>query len=187
MNLEISTDQLKRETIIGSRRFENYFWSIALCIGGSGFILASLSSYFNKQLLPFNALTEINFVPQGLVMLFYGLLGISFSVYITLTIFWDVGGGYNEYDKTNETIRLVRRGFPGKDRNILLNYSFNEIKSIEVEISEGINPKRTIYLTTNDKRRIPLTGVGEPLPLTEIEEKAIDLAKFLNLPYNISK
>ena len=187
MNLEMKTDQIKRETIIGSRRFENYFWSIALFIGGSGFILASLSSYFNKQLLPLSAVTEINFVPQGLVMLFYGLLGITFSGYITLTILWDLGGGYNEYDKTTETVRLVRRGFPGKDRNILLNYSFNEIKSIEVEISEGINPKRTIYLTSNDKRRIPLTGVGEPLPLTEIEEKAIGLAKFLNLTYNITK
>lgn len=185
MNTE--TLDIKRETIIGARRFENYFWAIALFIGGSGFIIASLSSYYKIQLLPFASPADINFIPQGIVMLGYGLLAIGFAVYITVTIIWDLGGGYNEFDKANETIRLIRRGFPGKNRNILLSYALTEIKSIEVEISEGLNPKRTIYLATKDQRRIPLTGVGQPLPLTEIEEKAINLAKFLNVPYNLVK
>jgi uncharacterized membrane protein YsdA (DUF1294 family) len=180
----MNTESIKRETIIGARRFENYFWSTALFIGGLGFILASLSSYYKKQFLPFGFSTTINFIPQGILMLFYGILALGLSSYILLTIIWDLGGGYNEFDKSNETIRLVRRGFPGKDRNILLNYSLSEIKAIEVEIVEGINPRRIIYLSTNDQRRIPLTGVDQPLPLAEIEEKAITLAKFLNLPYN---
>jgi hypothetical protein len=37
---------------------------------------------------------------------------------------------------------------------------------------------------TIDKRKIPLTDVGQPLPLSIIEEKAITLAKFLNIPYS---
>lgn len=185
----METDLIKRDQIIGSRRIENYIWASALCIGGSGFILASLSSYYKIPLLPFNGkgAMELNFIPQGILMLFYGLLGIAFSIYITLTIIWDLGGGYNEFDKLNSTIRIVRRGFPGENRSILLSYSLSELKSIEVEILEGINPKRTIYLVTTDQRRIPLTGVSQPLTLTEIEEKAINLAKFLEVQYNIRK
>jgi len=183
MNIEL----IKRETVIGARRFENYFWCITLFSGGIGFIVISLSSYYKKQLLPFTSYTNINFFPQGILMLFYGILGLSFSVYILLIIMWDLGSGYNEFDKVNQTIRVVRRGFPGKNRNVFLNYSINEIKSIEVEIKEGLNPKRIIYLTTNDERRIPLTGVDQPLPLSKIEEKAITLAKFLNIPYNLSR
>lgn len=185
----METDFIKRDLIIGSRRVENYIWAGALFIGGLGFILASLSSYYKIDLLPFNngSATGLNFIPQGILMLFYGLLGLGFSLYIILTIFWDLGGGYNEFDKSNATIRIVRRGFPGKNRNILLSYSLNELKSIEVEIVEGINPKRTIYLVTTDQRRIPLTGVGQPLTLTEIEENAIKLAKFLNVQYTVKK
>jgi uncharacterized membrane protein YsdA (DUF1294 family) len=177
-------NSIKRDSIIGARRLENYVWSILLLIGGLGFILASCSSYFKINLLPFNRVVELNFVPQGVLMLFYGLLGLLFSGYILLTILWDVGGGYNEYDTNDEVVRIVRKGFPGENRNILLSYSLKEIKAIEVEIRDGLNPRRTIYLVTIDKRKIPLTDVGQPLPLSIIEEKAITIAKFLNIPYS---
>lgn len=173
-----------RENIIGSRRFENYAWTIILFLGGLGFILVSLSSALNIKLLPFINTIDLNFIPQGAVMLFYGILGIGFSIYLALLIFWDVGSGYNEFDKENSTIRIVRRGTPGENRNVLLSYSFNEIKMIEARIREGINPRRTIYLITMDQRRIPLTATGQPLPLFELEKKAIELAKFLEIPYN---
>lgn len=185
----METNLIKRDAILGARRLENYIWAGLLLLGGLGFILASLSSYYKIILIPFNgnAIINLNFIPQGVVMLFYGLLGILFSFYLILTIIWDLGGGYNEFDKLNSTIRIVRRGFPGENRNILLSYALNELKSIEVEIVEGINPRRTIYLVTTDQRRIPITGVGQPLSLTEIEEKAIKLAKFLDVQYNIKK
>ena len=182
------TKLVKREPIIGSRRLENYIWASVLLTGGLGFTLASLSSYFKKPFFPFNAAAmEINFIPQGILMAVYGILGIGFSVSIMFNILWDIGAGYNEFDKINETVRIVRRGFPGKNKNILLNYNLNEIKAIEVEILEGISPRRTIYLVLTDKRRIPLTGVGQPLTLTQIEEKGITLAKFLEIDYTIDR
>lgn len=173
-----------RENIIGSRRFENYLWATVLFVGGTGFILASLSSALHRQLLPFITPPELNFIPQGAVMLFYGILGIGFSIYLSLLMWWDVGSGYNEFDKDDATVRIVRRGTPGENRNILVSYSFDEIKMIEARIREGINPRRTIYLVTTDQRKIPLTATGQPLPLFELEEKAIKLAKFLDIPYN---
>ena len=57
-----------------------------------------------------------------------------------------------------------------------------DIKAVKLNISEGINPKREIYLQTKDKREVPITRVGEPLLLSQIEEEAVDLANFLNVP-----
>ena len=82
-------DNIRRNKIIGSRRFSNYFWTFFLSIGGLSFLLAGLSSYLKINLLPFANPTELVFLPQGLIMLFYGTLSLSFSIYILLTLLWD--------------------------------------------------------------------------------------------------
>jgi hypothetical protein len=60
---------------------------IFLFVGGLGFLLAGISSYFKINLLPFANPTELVFIPQGLVMMFYGTLSLGFSIYIILTVF----------------------------------------------------------------------------------------------------
>ncbi|CAM9303255.1 unnamed protein product [Ascophyllum nodosum] len=172
---------LKRDIIIGSRRFSNYFWTIILFFGGLGFLSAGISSYLQNNLLFFIDSKELTFLPQGLIMTFYGVIAISLSLYISLTIFWDVGSGYNEFDKENQLVRIVRLGFPGKNRKILLVYQFKNLKSIKLTIQDGINPKRIIYLCTKDQREIPLTPVEQPRPLEILENEASELAKFLNI------
>ena len=179
-NLEFTQDLIKRDIIKGSRRFSNFFWAITLFVGGISFFLTGLSSYYQKNLLPFINFTELSFLPQGLIMTFYGILGLSISTYISLTIVWDIGSGYNEFNKETELIRIVRKGFPGKNRQILLVYSFDNIKSIKLIIKEGINPKRIIYLCTKDKREIPITPIEEPISIELLESQASDLARFLN-------
>jgi hypothetical protein len=174
-------DSIRRNKIIGSRRFSNYFWTFFLCIGGVSFLLAGLSSYLKVNLLPFANPTELVFLPQGLVMLFYGTLSLSFSIYILLTLLWDIGSGYNEFNKLENLVKIVRKGFPGKNREILLTYPLANIKSIGIKISDGLNPKRIIYLCLKDERKIPLTPVQEPTSISDIEEEAADLAKFLDL------
>ena len=98
-----------------------------------------------------------------------------------LTVIWDIGGGYNEYNKNNNLVKIVRKGFPGKNRNILLTYPLKSIKSIGIKISEGLNPKRTIYLCFKDERKIPITSVEQPNAISSLEEEASELAKFLDL------
>jgi hypothetical protein len=114
-------------------------------------------------------------------MLFYGALSLSFSIYILLTLLWDIGSGYNEFNKLEDLVKIVRKGFPGKNREILLTYPLANIKSIGIKISDGLNPKRIIYLCLKDERKIPLTPVQEPTTISNIEEEAADLAKFLDL------
>ena len=172
---------IRQETIVGSRRLSNYFWSIFLLLGGLGFLLAGISSYFKTNFLPFANAMQLVFIPQGLVMLFYGSLSLSLGFYILLTIFLDVGSGYNEYNKLDNLVKVVRKGFPGKNREILLTYPLSNIRAIGIKITEGLNPKRSIYLCLKDERSIPLTPVQEPISISNLEETAADLAKFLNL------
>ena len=90
------SEEIRQDNITGSRRFSNYFWGIFLALGGLSFLLAGLSSYFKINLLPVANPTELVFIPQGLVMMFYGTLSLSISIYISFTILWDIGSGYNE-------------------------------------------------------------------------------------------
>ena len=172
---------IRQDKIIGSRRFSNYFWAFLLFVGGVSFLLAGLSSYLKINLLPFANTVELVFIPQGIVMMFYGTLSLSISVYTLLTVVWDIGSGYNEYNKIENLVKIVRRGFQGKNREILLTYPLNNIRAIGIKISEGLNPKRIIYLCLKDERKIPLTPVEQPSTISNLEENAADLAKFLDL------
>ena len=114
-------------------------------------------------------------------MIFYGTLSMSLGAYISATLVWDIGSGYNAYNKIENLVKVVRKGFPGKNREILLTYPLANIRSIGIKISEGLNPKRSIYLCLNDERQIPLTPVQQPNTISDLEEEAADLAKFLDL------
>ena len=173
--------EIRQDKIVGSRRFSNYFWSFFLLIGGIGFLLAGISSYLKINLLPFANPTELVFIPQGLVMMFYGTLSFGISIYILITVFLDIGSGYNEYNRVENLVKIVRKGFPGKNREILLTYPLTNIRAIGIKITEGLNPTRSIYLCLKDEREIPLTPVQEPTSISDLEEEAADLAKFLDL------
>jgi hypothetical protein len=62
-------------------------------------------------------------------MMFYGTLSLGFSIYIIITIFLDIGSGYNEYNKIENLVKIVRKGFPGKNREILLTYPLSKCSS----------------------------------------------------------
>jgi hypothetical protein len=176
------TTLIRYDLILGSRRLSNYLWLIISLLGGLGFFTVGISSYFRFQLLPVGNIEAIQFIPQGIVMTFYGVIGILLSLFLLLNIIFNVGGGYNKYDKNIGRVEIFRLGFPIQIREIYLCYNFKEVRSIKLSIQEGLNPKREIYLCTKDQREIPLTRVGEPLLLSSIEEEAVDLSLFLNVP-----
>lgn len=167
--------------VSGARRFSNYLWGFILTIGGSGFLLTGLSSYFKTPLLPFIHIETLQFFPQGLVMSFYGILGLTLSLYIWLIIIWDLGQGFNEFNLESGEIRIFRWGFPGKNRRIDLTYPISDVQSIRVEINEGLNPRRIIYLKLRGNREIPLTRAGQPISIQELENQAAELARVLQV------
>jgi Ycf4 len=175
-------EQTFRTEILGSRRFSNYFWAIVVTIGATGFSLASLSSYFHVNLLPFADPLQLVFLPQGLAMGLYGTAGLLLAFYIVLTILWNLGGGYNEFNKTTKTATIFRWGFPGKNRKVELSCKLEDIQAVKVTLKEGINPKRAIYLRVKGMRDIPLTRVGQPISLSSLETQAAELVRFLGVP-----
>lgn len=194
---------IRRYFIVGERRFSNYWWATVILIGSFGFLLTGISSYINTSLASsngsspvenkdlfyfvvsilknFNSTGTINFFPQGLLMCFYGSLGFLLSLYWWCLIFWNVGGGFNEFNKKENFIRIFRWGYPGKNRKIDLYYTLKDVESIRVEIQQGLDSQRTIFLKLKGNREIPITGIGQPLTLQEIEKQASELANFLQV------
>lgn len=178
-----STDnRILRQPVLGSRRFSNYWWASVVTIGATGFLLAGLSSYLQINLLPVSDPTKLVFFPQGLAMSFYGVAGLLLALYLWLTVLWDTGGGYNEFNRENGEIHIFRWGFPGKNRKIELKFPVQDVQAVRVEIKEGLNPRRCLYLRAKGRRDIPLTRVGEPLSLAELENQGATLARFLGVP-----
>jgi hypothetical protein len=174
--------QTLTRTVLGARRLSNIFWAIVLLGGGLGFLLAGLSSYLKVNLLPFADPTQLIFIPQGIAMGFYGVAAVLISAYLWLIIALDVGGGYNEFDKKNDRVRVVRYGFFGKNRRIEIEQPLESVTAIRVEIKEGLNPKRALYLRMKGRSDIPMTRVGQPIPLSELENQGAELARFLQVP-----
>lgn len=171
-----------RETIVGSRNITNIIIAVILFIAGFGFFLAGLSSFLKINLLILTDTKDIVFIPQGIALLFYGTGAIGIAIYLFLTIFWDIGSGYNEFSKNENMIRIVRQGFPGKNQKIFLSYEFKNVKNLKFLIKEGLNPRCNILLVLKDKREIPLFPAQFLLNPSDTEKKAIELSKFLNVP-----
>jgi hypothetical protein len=174
--------QYLRYEVTGARRLGTYLTAIACTIGGVGFTLAGLSSYTGNNLLLLSDTTGLDFFPQGIAMLFYGFAGSAVALFQWWSLAWNVGGGYNEFDRRTGKVTIYRQGFPGKNRTIDLQYSLDKVQSIRVELKGGLNPKRAIYLRIRGKGDIPLTRVGQPLALSEVENQGAELASFLNVP-----
>ena len=176
------SDNTIRENIVGARNIGSFVIMLVLFFAGLGFFLAGLSSYFQINLLQLTDTSQISFIPQGVALLFYGTGALGLALYIFLTLLWNIGSGYNEFSKEENIVRIVRLGFPGKNRTIFLSYEFKNIKNLKFLIKQGLNPRCNILLVLKDKREIPLFPAQFLLNPTETEKKAIQLSNFLDVP-----
>ena len=176
------SDNTIRENIVGARNISSFVIMLVLFFAGLGFFLAGLSSYFQINLLRLTDTSQISFIPQGVALLFYGTGALGLALYIFLTLLWNIGSGYNEFSKDENIVRIVRLGFPGKNRTIFLSYEFKNIKNLKFLIKQGLNPRCNILLVLKDKREIPLFPAQFLLNPTETEKKAIQLSNFLDVP-----
>ena len=113
------SDLVLEQKIKGSRKVSNYLVASSISIGGLGFLLASFSSYFGRDLLPLGNPSTLIFVPQGLVMGRYGVAAFLLALYFWRLISIDYGSGVNRFDKNKGVLSLSRRGL---------------LKNIEIEI-----------------------------------------------------
>ena len=174
--------EILKQDVLGSRRLSNIIWAAIVTVGGVGFLLAGLSSYLQTNLLIVSDTSNLQFIPQGIALTFYGVAGLLLATYLWLIVTWNVGGGYNEFNKETEKVIISRLGYPGKNRQVEVNIPINEVQSIRAEIRDGLSPKRALYLRSKKRRDVPLTRVGEPIALSTLENQGAELARFLEVP-----
>ena len=179
MESDLSSFDKIEQKINGSRKISNYIIGGMLTIGGVGFLLAALSSYTGKDLLPLGNPSSLLFIPQGIIMGAYGVVANLLNFYLWYLVVINFGSGYNTFDKTSKSVEIKRKGL---FKDIEVKLSFDDIKSVKLDISEGFNPRRRIALVLKGKQKaLPLSGAGELQPLLQVEEEGARLAKFLNV------
>ena len=173
------TSQLLEQAVLGSRRLSNILVASLVTTGGLGFVLTSASSYFGVDLLPIGHPAELIWVPQGLVMGLYGLAAMALSTYLWLVIGIDLGAGQNRFDKASGQVTISRRGFRQMIEVVL---PLRDVQAVNVEVRDGLSPRRRLSLRLQGRRDLPLTRVGEPMPLAQLELEGAQLARFLGVP-----
>ncbi|MEN9540078.1 MAG: hypothetical protein RLZZ459_169, partial [Cyanobacteriota bacterium] len=174
-----SSSALLEQDVLGSRRLSNVFVAAVVSTGGLGFLLTSASSYLGTDLLPIGHPAALSWVPQGLVMGLYGIAAALLSTYLWTVIALDVGSGANRFDKTAGTLTVTRRGFR---QLISVTTPLKDIQAVKVDVRDGLNPRRRLALRVQGRRDLPLTRVGEPMPLADLERGGAELARFLGVP-----
>ena len=177
--LQTGPDTVLEQSVLGSRRLSNILVASAVTLGGTGFFLASLSSRLGRNLLPGLSASDLVWVPQGLVMGLYGVAAILLASYLWLVIFLDLGGGSNRFDKTSGVALISRQGL---SQLITVEVPLRDIQAVKVEIREGLSPMRRLALRIQGRRDLPLSRVGEPIPLADLESTGARLARFLGVP-----
>nr|YP_009668238.1 photosystem I assembly protein Ycf4 [Bazzania praerupta]QCW59013.1 photosystem I assembly protein Ycf4 [Bazzania praerupta] len=174
-------EDIRIDFVTGSRRVSNFCWASIILSGALGFCAVGFSSYLQKDSIPFLSAEQIVFIPQGLVTFFYGIAGSFISFYLWFTIWWNIGSGYNRFDKRKGIFSLFRWGFPGKNRRILIQFSIEDIQAIRMEVQEGFLSRRVLYIRMKSQQDVPLSRLEEYSTLEEMETRAADLARFLKL------
>nr|YP_010290502.1 photosystem I assembly protein Ycf4 [Centrolepis aristata]AEJ10235.1 photosystem I assembly protein ycf4 [Centrolepis monogyna]ULQ64447.1 photosystem I assembly protein Ycf4 [Centrolepis aristata] len=171
------------ELLKGSRKRSNFYWAFILFLGSLGFLMVGTSGYLNKNLIFSFPSQQIPFFPQGIIMSFYGIAGLFMSSYLWCTIVWNVGSGYDRFDRKEGIVCIFRWGFPGKNRRIFLQFFMKDIQSIRIKVNEGLYPYPVLYMEIKGQGSIPLTRTDEIFLTPEkIEERAAELAYFLRVP-----
>jgi hypothetical protein len=174
-----STDQVFEQRVVGARRLSNVVVAVAVSLGGTGFFLASLSSRLGRDLLPMLHASDLGWIPQGIVMGFYGIAGLALATYLWIVISVDLGSGVNRFDKTSGQAVISRHGLR---QLIEVEIPLRDIQAVRLEVRDGISPLRRLALRVQGRRDLPLNRVGEPQPLAELELSGATLARFLGVP-----
>tara|TARA_B100000700_G_C14910090_1_gene791778 strand:- start:494 stop:1069 length:576 start_codon:yes stop_codon:yes gene_type:complete len=166
------------QKITGSRKVSNYIVGAMLSIGGIGFLLASCSSYLGFDLLPLGNPSTLIFVPQGLVMGLYGIAASFLAIYIWRLISVDFGSGFNRFDKDSGKLIISRQGF---FKQLEIEIPLQGIKAVKLDAREGFNSRRRICLRIQGRKDLPISKVGSPPPLFELEQEGAEIARFLEV------
>jgi hypothetical protein len=175
-------DGVRWDVILGSRAKENVVLAWLMCLGGGSFFAIGLATYFGQPVLLILSKAPLTFLPQGLVMGFYGIFALFLGLYLWAVVWWNIGGGINEFDCQRGRISIFRWGFPGRNRRIHFACQLQEIEAVQIENQAGLWPFSLVYLKRRGKISVPLGEFARGGSPQEAEDEAAELAKFLGVP-----
>nr|ACJ38639.1 Ycf4 [Lablab purpureus]QRI60685.1 photosystem I assembly protein Ycf4 [Lablab purpureus] len=189
--LQKRSEEVLIYSIKESRKISNIFSAFIILLGSLGLLLVAISSYLGMDLFLFSEeIIPFPFIPQGAAMAFYGIGGLFISFYLWWILLWDIGSGFDIFDKKKKEVCFLRWGFPGKNRRIILKIPMNEIQSIRI-VTRGqergiftrtLTYESIVFMETIEQGFIPLTRIEDNLTPPEIAHKAGELAFFLGVP-----
>lgn len=175
-------DAVRRDIIFGSRAKENIVFAWLISLGGGSFLTIGLVTYLGQPALFMLLKAPLNFLPQGLVMGFYGIFALFLGLYLWLIIWWSIGAGINEFDCQRGRISIFRWGFPGRNRRIHFACQLQEIEAVQIESRGGLWPFSLAYLKRRGKVSVPIGELARGGSSQEAEDEAAELAQFLGVP-----
>nr|YP_009770597.1 photosystem I assembly protein Ycf4 [Sesbania grandiflora]QIT01299.1 photosystem I assembly protein Ycf4 [Sesbania grandiflora] len=182
--------------IPGRIEYINYFWAISTLLVSLAALLISLSGYFHTNLL-FFIWPDLHFnyenynLGGGILLGLYGISCLFLSLYLWIIIWFEVGTGYNLFDKKSGKAFIFRQHFPGSNRRLshlvpLFDIQCLRIQSIEETTKDGTFLRAgVLYMQTGHHGIIPLTPIGNPWPPSKVAQTTGELARFLDLPIKI--
>ena len=108
----------------------------------------------------------------------YGIAASLLALYLWRLIAIDFGSGSNSFNKSSGTLFISRQGFL---KEIKVEVPLNEIKAVKLDAREGFNARRRICLRVQGKKDLPISKVGAPKPLLDLEKEGAELARFLGV------
>lgn len=154
----------------GTKNYINLLFCVATLVLGVSFLNTGLSS-FPKGNIFFVFPTQVEFIPQGLVLCLYGTIGLILGLFLLLTFYWNIGSGYNIYCGREQNIKIYRTCFPTerkltpRNRTVLtrtssqnhfvLEYPFRVINKLMFKSKPQANEVSIIAQLT-DGRMIPI-------------------------------
>ena len=174
----------------GTRCPINYLFRRVLFIGGRSLFIVGFSRYEQKNFFSFMKITsvDIQFLPQGFVIIFYGRVACLWSFYLSLVSYLAVGSGFNEYNMEHEYIHIFRWGFSNVTRRINLFYTFSDLESFYLDSQYHLpNPTTlSLYLRLKNQSKILVIQLGieriRMYSIQQMEYLSANMAKCLKIP-----
>nr|YP_009670628.1 photosystem I assembly protein Ycf4 [Passiflora lutea]YP_009670684.1 photosystem I assembly protein Ycf4 [Passiflora lutea]QCX29916.1 photosystem I assembly protein Ycf4 [Passiflora lutea]QCX29917.1 photosystem I assembly protein Ycf4 [Passiflora lutea] len=174
------------EDFRGSRTKRNFLCAFILFVSSLGFLVLGIFSCRGKNLILSFWSKQIIFypqgIPQGILILVGGIAGLFISCFLWCQIFYNVGGGYDLFDKKRDIMYRFRWIFPRNNEHYYYESCKFPVKDIElILIKLNFYSKHVLYWETEDS----ILWFYQTFDRKEIEQKGTRLAAFLDVPLKI--
>jgi len=85
------------------------------------------------------------------------------------------------FDKNTNQIKIVRKGYPGRTKQIFICYSIKQIKSIKIFYEYTTKKIQRIFLSFNDGREIPILTTLDPTEFDRSEKNVLELCENVDI------